>query len=62
MGYFMDAGRQVPTFQNNISATLEMDAYLARTLVPTYQTISGYDSQDHNVNSDSSTTELPAFF
>jgi hypothetical protein len=40
-----------------------MDAqYLARTLVPTYQTVSDYDSQDHNVNSGSSTTELPPFF
>lgn len=38
--------------------TLKMGAgHLHRTLVPTYQTLSDYDSQDHDVNSGSNTAE-----
>jgi hypothetical protein len=65
MGYEMNNGTQVPTFRSNISwETLKMGAgHLDRTLVPTYQSLSGYDSQDHVVNSGSNTAELhPHFF
>jgi len=44
------------TFQG----TLKMGAgHLDRTLVLTYQSLSGNDSHDHDVNSGSNTTELP---
>jgi len=36
--------------------------HLDRTLVPTYQALSGYDSQDHDLNSGSNIAELPPIF
>jgi len=35
--------------------------HLNTTLVPTYQTLSDYESQDHDVSSGSNTTEPPFF-
>lgn len=46
-----------------IQGTLKMGAgHLDRTPIPTYQALSGYDSQDHDVNSGSNIAELPPIF